>query len=80
MALCGSMRGPGGRLRVRHVDGSAYGSQLRAADIEVAQQAFDALRHLGFKLTRARQLLDAAQRAGAPNTVHGLVRAALEAS
>jgi len=72
----------GGRLRARHVDGSAYGEQLRPADIDVAQQAFFALRQLGFKLSRAQQLLAAAQRAGAgaPKTVAGLVRAALQAS
>ncbi len=48
--------------------------------IRCALLAFDALRKMGFKLTRARQLLDAAQQAGASGSVQQLVREALRAS
>ncbi len=67
-------------FRFRHVDGRRYGQRLVAADLDVAQQAFDALAKMGFKLTRARQLLDAAQQAGASGSVQQLVHAALRAS
>ena len=64
----------------RHADGTPYGEPLRPAAIELVQQAFGALRHLGFGPTRAQTLVDAVARAGAPDDLEAFVRAALEAS
>ena len=61
----------------RHADGTRYGEALRPHAIEVAQQVFSALRHMGFKETQARKLIDAVQRAGAPNDLEAFLRAAL---
>ena len=67
-------------LSFRHADGAPYGQPLRPAAIERAQQALAALRHLGFGPSRARALVDAVLRAGAPDDLEAFVRAALEAS
>jgi hypothetical protein len=64
----------------RHPDGAAYGQALNPASVDLAQQAFDALRNLGFKMTHARQLIDAVQRAGAPDTMNGFLQAALRST
>jgi hypothetical protein len=64
----------------RHADGTPYGQPLRPAAIELAQQAFSALRHLGFGSSHARALIDAVAAAGAPDELEGFVRAALQAS
>jgi hypothetical protein len=64
----------------RHADGTPYGQPLRPAAIDLAQQALSALRSLGFGPSRARALVDAVLRAGAPNQIGAFVRAALEAS
>ena len=64
----------------RHADGAPYGEPLRPAAIDRAQQAHSALRHLGFGASRARALIDAVVRAGAPDDLEGFLRAALQAS
>ncbi len=60
-----------------HADGTAYGQPLKPAAVELAKRAFDTLRGLGFKMTQARQRIDAVQRAGAPASLQGFVQAAL---
>lgn len=47
-------------LVYRHADGTPYGGPLRPEAVAVAEQAFGALRKLGFPETRARALLDQA--------------------
>jgi hypothetical protein len=64
----------------RHADGSPYGGQLRPGAIDVAVQVFGALQNLGFKQKRARELVDAVVRAGAPEDVEGFLGAALRGS
>jgi hypothetical protein len=64
----------------RHADGTPYGEALRPVAVDVARQAFGALTHMGFKLTQARELIDAVQRAGAPDSVEHFLRAALQAT
>jgi hypothetical protein len=61
----------------RHADGAAYGQPLNPAAVNLAQQAFDALRALGFKMSHARRLIDAVQQAGAPDSLEAFMRAAL---
>ena len=63
-----------------HADGSAYGQPLAPAAVEVAQQAFAALRHLGFTHTQANKLVETVQRDGAPDTLEAFMQAALMAS
>lgn len=63
-----------------HADGTPYGAPLRPAAMERSQQVLSALRHLGFGSGRARALVDAVVRAGAPDDVAAFVRAALQAS
>ncbi len=60
-----------------HADGAAYGRPLNPAAVDLAKRAFDTLRGLGFKMTQARQRIDAVQRAGAPASLQGFVQAAL---
>ncbi len=64
----------------RHADGASYGQPLKPAAVDRAQQAFSALRHLGFRSSHARALIKAAVQAGAPDDLEGFVRAALQAS
>jgi hypothetical protein len=64
----------------RHADGTPYGEALRPASLDHAQQAYGALRHLGFGRARARALVDIVVQAGAPDDLEGFVRAALQAS
>jgi hypothetical protein len=61
----------------RHADGTPYGKALRPPTAEAAAQVFGALRHLGFNETRARALVDAVLRAGAPADAAAFLRAAL---
>ena len=63
-----------------HVDGTPYGESLHPAAIDVAQQALGALTNLGFRQTRARTLVDAVLRAGAPDDPATFLRAALRES
>jgi hypothetical protein len=63
-----------------HADGTPYGQTLRPAAIDVSQQVFSALRHMGFKETRARALVDQVLAAGAPADVGAFLHAALRAS
>ena len=67
-------------FRFRHADGATYGQPLNPHAVELAKQAYDALHALGFKMTEARRLIDAVQRAGAPETLEAFVQAALRAS
>ncbi len=64
----------------RHADGAAYGQPLNPAAVDLAKRAFDTLRGLGFKMTQARQRIDAVQRAGAPASLQDFVQAALRLS
>lgn len=64
----------------RHADGGRYGEPPRAAAIELAAQAFGALRNLGFQASRARALVDAVMRAGGADDLESLLRRALHAS
>ena len=61
----------------RHADGTPYGKVLRPPTAEAAAQVFGALRNLGFHETRARALVDAVLRAGAPADATAFLRAAL---
>jgi 5-methylcytosine-specific restriction endonuclease McrA len=61
----------------RHADGTPYGNVLRPPTAEAAAQVFGALRNLGFNETRARALVDAVLRAGAPADAAAFLRAAL---
>jgi len=63
-----------------HADGTPYGEPLRPAAVGRADQAFSTLRHLGFKQSRARVLVDRVVQAGAADTLAELVGAALRAS
>ena len=67
-------------FRFRHADGTPYGKALRPPTAEAATQAFGALRNLGFTETRARELVAAVLRAGAPEDAAAFLRAALAAS
>jgi hypothetical protein len=78
-SLCINGSATGG-FSFRHADGAPYGQPLRPAAIDRAQQAFAALRHLGFRPSRARALVEVVVRAGAPAELAAFVRAALEAS
>jgi hypothetical protein len=64
----------------RHADGAEYGQPLNPAAVDLATQTFDALRALGFKMTQARQLIDAVQHAGAPDTLEAFLHAALRST
>ena len=70
---------PSRGLRFRHADGTAYGQRLSPAAVELATQAFGALRNMGIRATRARQLIDIVQREGAPDDLGEFIRAALRA-
>ena len=61
----------------RHVDGTPYGQPLEPARVDVAQQVFSALRHMGLKHTQARATIDAVLRAGAPQDLEAFLRAGL---
>jgi hypothetical protein len=65
---------------VRHAGGAAYGATPNAPAIEAVAEVQSALEHLGFKPTRARSLIEAALRAGAPHDASLLLREALRAS
>ena len=64
----------------RHADGTAYGEALHPPAIDVAKQAFGALRKMGFQQTHARQLIEAVQQAGAPDDLQAFMHAALRAT
>ena len=64
-------------LTFRHADGSPYGLALVPSTLDIAQQAFGALRRLGFAQTRARALIDAVLREGAPEELAAFLRTAL---
>ena len=68
------------RFVFRHADGTAYGQVADPVAIEIATKAFEALCGLGFKMTQARQLIDAVQQAGAPATLEAFLSAALRAT
>ncbi len=61
----------------RHADGRRYGQAIHPAAIEVAQKAFTALRHMGFKDKEVRARITAVQQAGAPEQLEDFLRAAL---
>ena len=63
-----------------HADGTPYGERLRPAALDLAEHAFGTLRHLGFKQSRARALVDTVVQTGAPDTLEQFVSAALRAS
>jgi hypothetical protein len=65
---------------VRSQPGTAYGGPVRPPAVGVATQVFGARRNLGFTQTRARELIDAALRDGAPNDPAALLRSALMAT
>ena len=64
----------------RHADGTPYGQPLSPPKLEVAAQVLSALRTMGFKQARARALVDAVLREGAPDEVAEFLRAALRGS
>ena len=64
----------------RHADGARYGMPPDANATDLAQQAFSALRGLGFRETRVRELVETVQRGGAPDTLEGFLQAALRES
>jgi hypothetical protein len=68
-------------FRFHHADRTPYGAAPEPEVAEAAAQAFSALRQLGFKETKARQMLDTALAAvDDPKDIQALVRAALQAS
>ena len=64
----------------RHADGTPYGARLRPAALDLAEQALSTLRHLGFKHSRARGLVDGVVQGGVPDTLEQFVSVALRAS
>ena len=70
---------PSRGLRFRHADGTAYGQRLSPAAVDLASQAFGALRSMGIRATTARQLIEVVQREGAPDDLGEFIRAALRA-
>jgi hypothetical protein len=70
----------GAGFSFRHADGSPYGAQLRPLAIDAATHVFGALQNLGFRQTRARELVDAVLRDGAPDDPAAFLKAALRAS
>jgi hypothetical protein len=75
-ALCIEGSASGGFV-FRHADGTRYGEPLAPANIDVAQQVYGALTHMGFKPSQARALVDAVNRAGAPADASAFLREAL---
>jgi len=67
-------------LTFRHADGTPYGERVRPPAVEVAEQVFGALRHMGFKHTEARARVDAVTRESAPDELEAFLRAALLAT
>ena len=63
-----------------HADGTAYGQRIVPATLDIAEQAFGALRSLGFTHTQSRTLVDAVLRKGAPAELCAFVEAALQAT
>ena len=61
-----------------HADGTPYGKPISPAAIDVAKQAFAALRKMGFKQSQARDRVDAVVRARAPDDLASFIRAALK--
>jgi len=69
-----------GGFTFHHGDGTMYGAPVRPPAVDMVREVLGALKHLGFKPTRARELVDEALRAGAPSDAGALLRAALRAS
>ena len=69
-----------GGFGFRYADGRSYGARLRPGAIDVATQVLGALQELGFKATRARELVDAVLRVGAPESAETFLHAALRAT
>jgi hypothetical protein len=67
-------------LSFRHADGTPYGHSIRPTSVDVATQAFGALRKLGFPETQSRALVATVQRQGAPESIEEFLRAALQAA
>jgi hypothetical protein len=61
----------------RHADGAPYGRRLEPPKLDVAEQAFSALTHMGFKSAEARALVDAVLRSDPPQDAAAFLRAAL---
>lgn len=51
-------RADDGALRVRHADGSDYGSPVHPRPLEIRAKVFSALRHLGFREAQVRAVLE----------------------
>ena len=64
----------------QHADGTAYGRRILPATVGLAEQAFGALRGLGFTHTQSRTLVDTVLRKGAPAELSAFVQAALQAT
>jgi hypothetical protein len=63
-----------------HADGTPYGQPISAPAVDVANQVFSALRHMGFKETEARARIDRVRRAAGPLlALEDFLRAALHA-
>jgi hypothetical protein len=76
-----SITGNATSLRFQRADGSAYGTKIDAAAIDVAEKVFRGLRNLGFSEKEARGALQQAAAAvgSAAPTPPALLRAALQA-
>ena len=72
-------KGSGGFV-VRHGGGGAYGAPLSALAVDAVAEVQKGLEGLGFKPTRARALIEAAVRAGAPTNAESLLLSTLRAS
>jgi Holliday junction resolvasome RuvABC DNA-binding subunit len=65
-------------FRFVHADGTPYGEAFSPPSIDVAEQAFTALRHMGFKETEVRRLVrDVSQADNPPAQLDDFVREAL---
>jgi len=62
----------------RHADGTPYGRRILPTTVELAEQAFGALRSLGFTHTQSRTRVDTVLRKGAPADLSSFVQAALQ--
>jgi hypothetical protein len=69
-----------GGFTFRHADGTPYGMPPSPAKVDTAAAALSALTNLGFTHKRARELVDAVLRSGAPDDIAGFVHAALRLS
>ncbi|MEZ4447171.1 MAG: HNH endonuclease signature motif containing protein [Polyangiaceae bacterium] len=63
-----------------HADGTPYGKTLHPERTELAQRAFGALTHMGFRSAQAQRMIAVVQARGAPTDLAAFIAEALRAS